>query len=303
MIKIVKFLLISIIVVYLFWNIDIAKVLNYLKNYSIFYTVLTMLSVLLSDLLLALRWKFLTKNKLSFIASFQTIAVGAFLNFFAPAKLGEVSKILYPKVYYGCKTHKMGAVLIFERVFDVLFLALLSLFGVSYLFSLALSNYLLIVFLILGIFFGLLKIQNIKFLFIVFPKKIRKFMYKIFLSLKLLGNFKTYLGTFVLTFLIWVSYFLTFFIFINYAMGIELSILQILSIFIISSVAMSIPLAPGGAGTFQAGIVFAFSLYGVSKEEALGAGILLHFFMLFVSFLVALIIIKKKKINLPTTIS
>jgi len=47
---------------------------------------------------------------------------------------------------------------------------------------------------------------------------------------------------------------------------------------IINTVAIMIPITPGNIGVFQLATLFSLGLFGVSKEEALSFGIVLHFF-------------------------
>jgi uncharacterized membrane protein YbhN (UPF0104 family) len=63
---------------------------------------------------------------------------------------------------------------------------------------------------------------------------------------------------------------------------------------------MSIPIMPGGVGTYQASIIFALGLYNINKEEALIAGITLHLIFLIPSFLAALVVIENKNLSIES---
>ena len=105
---------------------------------------------------------------------------------------------------------------------------------------------------------------------------------------------------FVYSSIVWISYFLTAYVFLVYVADFNLTLLQVLVVFIISSIAMSIPIMPGGVGTYQASIIFALDLYSINKEEALIAGIMLHLILLIPSFLAALVVIENKNLSIES---
>ncbi len=65
---------------------------------------------------------------------------------------------------------------------------------------------------------------------------------------------------------------------LNFAFGYSLSPYAAVLVMIINTVAIMIPITPGNIGIFQLATLFSLGLFGISKEEALLFGIVLHFF-------------------------
>lgn len=65
---------------------------------------------------------------------------------------------------------------------------------------------------------------------------------------------------------------------LNFAFGYSLPPYAAVCVMIINTVAIMIPITPGNVGIFQLATLFSLGLFGVSKEEALSFGIVLHFF-------------------------
>ncbi|MEM9028333.1 MAG: lysylphosphatidylglycerol synthase transmembrane domain-containing protein [Pseudomonadota bacterium] len=74
------------------------------------------------------------------------------------------------------------------------------------------------------------------------------------------------LGTASLTWLISLA---LFDVFLKMAGSIELTIAQVLVVFVMASAGLALAIAPGGIGTFEAGFVAGMSLYGYAFDEAL----------------------------------
>jgi uncharacterized membrane protein YbhN (UPF0104 family) len=81
-------------------------------------------------------------------------------------------------------------------------------------------------------------------------------------------------------------------------MGLDLSITQLFIATMVSFIAFSIPLLPAGSGTFQAGIIFILTQYGVIKEEALMGSIILQLLMVLPSSIISLAILQKKSLSI-----
>lgn len=65
---------------------------------------------------------------------------------------------------------------------------------------------------------------------------------------------------------------------LNFAFGYALPPYAAVLVMIINTVAIMIPITPGNVGIFQLATLFSLGLFGISKEEALSFGIVLHFF-------------------------
>jgi len=302
LINLVKISLIVLITYYIFKEINFSKLVHVIAEYSISWSIIAMLSVILSDLCLAYRWKFLTNNKCSLLASFESIVISGFLNFILPAKLGELSKLIYLKKIYQYNINNSLSILLIERICDVFILAILTLVASTFFIEHVQATYYALS--IISIIFFLLGILNTK-LFVFFVKKLpikylRVYILKIRNNILNKYSMKDFVILIIYSFIVWCSYFLTVYIFLIHIAEFNLSIMQVLVVFIISSIAMSIPIMPGGVGTYQASIIFALGLYNIPKEEALIAGIIIHLILLFPSFLAAIIVIENKGLSIAT---
>jgi len=79
---------------------------------------------------------------------------------------------------------------------------------------------------------------------------------------------------------LWSSFFAVTAVFLFYIANFNLSIDELLVVFLVASVGMAIPLAPSGFGTYHASMILALSWYGISKDSALSAAIVLHLIQL-----------------------
>jgi uncharacterized membrane protein YbhN (UPF0104 family) len=97
---------------------------------------------------------------------------------------------------------------------------------------------------------------------------------------------------------LWLLYFTVTAAFLAFAADINLTLAEYFVVFVVSSVAMSIPLAPAGTGTYHAGLMFALGLYGVGKEEALATAFVLHLVQVAPPMLVAVLVFWSKNLEL-----
>ena len=268
-------------VVYIFYNFDFTKI--DWSIFNIFGVCLTIFIVFLGQVFLSIRWQKLTK--LSFKSAFETTIVSSFLNMVLPAKLGEVSKILYLKKFYNQAINKISASLFVERFFDIIMLGIIMLMFFYFYFqneilensiiSLILFIFLCLIFFKLPIFKKLLKKIPIKF--------VRVYSQKLYNNINKILN-----SPFEIIFwslMVWGSYFLANGVFYYYGVKFDLDFIQIFEIFLFSSIVLSISITPGGIATYEAAMVFVLSKYGIDKENAFMASFVYHFILYFVDFI------------------
>ena len=278
--KIIQIFLLGLLIVYLFYGFDFKKI--DFSKFSFYGIVLTFIIVLFSQFVLSLRW--MKMSYLSFQISLETIIVSSALNMILPAKLGELSKALYLKKFYAYNYHKTLSVIFVERFFDVIVLfLLLCIWAYNYTTNQTIQYALIFLGGFIGVvllFFSMSKmfflLEKIPFQFLrVYLKKIYKIIHKMFQSP---------LSLIFYTMLLWSFYFFGAFIFFTYGVSFSLDITTILGLFIFSTLAMSLPLAPAGIGTYEAAVVFYLGGYGIGKEDALLAATLYHMILFGVDF-------------------
>ncbi len=273
-----QLILIIVIIFYLFKGIDIHKLFNTLSHYSLFPIVVTLFLIFLSYVALSFRWNYLIGGDLGIAPSFETAIVADFLNIVFPARIGDLAKVYYLNKYYKRKGHDVFSVLFIERFLDINVLFLFTLF-ISFLYTenikARIGLIILFFFIILSILFIKTPISR-KILNMVPVQKIREYGLKIVdgiderLTLSSLG-FSIFYTT-----ILWITYFLKNIIFFRYATHFTLSLFQIFILFAVSTVSFVLPITPGGIGAYQASIVFVAVAYGIPKEDALAAGVVLQ---------------------------
>lgn len=302
-----KIVLIVGILRYLISGIDWQSFGLSLAGYSPILLVAGIVLIILNDVVQALRWRYLSRLQCSLQASFESIVVGGFLNVILPAKLGEVSRLIYLRNLYNYPFNYGVGAMVIERGADIFIVACFLAAGAGIATGstvLQLGSVVFVVTMIGAIF--AMKMKNgkafrsllhripIRFIRIYSQKIVR-------LILRDLGVERTLL---VLGYTVALRgvYFLTVAFFLNQVASFDLSWGGLFVVYLVSSIAWSIPLAPGGVGTFHAGMVMAMGWYGVAKEEALAIAVVFHLLLNLLPMILALIIIGIKGIPLSRMI-
>ena len=278
--RIIQTTVLIFIGLYLFYGIDIDKI--DFSIFSIWGVFLTFLSILISQIVLAVRW--MGMSNLSFGISFETIIVSSALNMILPARLGELSKAFYLKKFYSYSYHKTIAIVFIERFFDVIVLFLLMcLWAYSYFSnSIMKTSIASMAFVIVAIILFFNSKKMLKYLKKIPIQLLRIYTQKIYKNINRL--LKTPYFTLFNTVILWSIYFSSNVLFFIYGVDFNLTIKDILELFIFSTIALSIPLAPAGIGTFEGVIVFFLNHHGVNKEDALISATIYHILIFVVDF-------------------
>jgi uncharacterized protein (TIRG00374 family) len=294
-----KLIILALLFYYIFSDININLILMALNSYSLFYLGITIILVLASDLVLALRWRSLSKNSCSLMASFESIVFSVFANTLLPAKLGEVAKLFYLKKLYNIKLSHGFSLMLTERFFDVLILGILVVLSAQVYWddkSVQLFGWLIIL-CIVSVFFLIKSPVARKMIHYMPTPFLRKWLVRLYHHFKVVLAKESILTLTFWSILLWLSYIATTILFFYGVMGLDLSITQLFIATMVSFIAFSIPLLPAGSGTFQAGIIFILTQYGVTKEEALMGSIILQLLMVLPSSIISLAILQKKSLS------
>lgn len=228
------------------------------------------------------------KHKISFILLLQTHFIHNFYVHLIPASLGELSFPILLKKHISTKESISG--LIVARLF-LLFISLLA-FTISLIFalesfSLSINKIYIIVFisviLLISIFFLRKKIMLLLNKISIL-KKIKDNIISVYLTIKqYINNLKSInlsLKLFLFSILNFFG-FIGFYCIILHAIGINLSIWQVV---FVSSIGLAFILLPiksiGGFGTTEGSWTIGLMLFGVLKETAIEAGFVIHIFAL-----------------------
>ena len=294
-----KFMLVVFFFWYILVDIDLNKLINVASNYSYFGIFLTVMIIILSDIIYSYRWVYISNNKCRFIPAFESTILSTILNLILPAKLGEVSRIIYLKKMYNFKIHNSISLLIIEKFFELGLLAIVSILATMLIINNDYVSYIGYGLLCAGIVFLILLKSRFLFLMIQYiPMKfLRVYTGKIFKFINKSFTYSKLFNIFPITVLIWFTYYLTEYVFFIYVANFDLSIYEVFVVFVISIIAFSVPLTPGAVGVYESSIIMALGWYGIDKENALMAAISLRFLHLFLMALFSLFILFKKDIS------
>ena len=229
----------------------------------------------------------------------QILAVG--MNVFLPAKLGEVAKAVYLRHYAGYKFGKSMGCVFWERFFDLNMLLLLGLFytflfkKTQFAFSLSIVTVILWALLLVLRFIPASREAIISLLYF---KRLQSIARDAIVMLSTGMHVQYLCGLFLLTSIIWVLYFMQYVVILQWSSGFELAFYPLLAVFFFGAGGMAIPVTPGSIGVYEAAVVWALTLQGIPKEEALAAGIVLHAFCSIPAALYALGLLSAQRIPL-----
>jgi len=291
--RVAQIVLLAVVAWYLFTGFDISKI--DLSIFSSLGIILTLSSLLVSQIILSLRW--MVMSNLSFKISFETITISSALNILLPARLGELSKAFYLKKFYNNNYNKTISIIFMERFFDIIVLFWIMCYWLYNFFS---DTFIKNATIFLAIFILITFISLRSKILYHFLKKIPFQFIRVY-SQKLYKNINRLLKTpykaLFYTLLVWFFYFVSYILFFMYSANFNISYEEMLELFIFSTIALSIPLAPAGIGTFEGAIVIFLTHHGISKEDAFMSATIYHILIFAVDFLLLYLILIYKKIH------
>lgn len=249
-----------------------------------------------------LRWRYLLPKteKPSVQLLFDGIMLGSFATFVLPLRAGEFIRPLYITRHtkYSFPTAFVSVVI--ERFFDLSMV--LASFGAVTFFvpslpewanagAIALSTlaFGIFVFILIGTFLPEITINIVRFFTRYLPQKlgiaIEKFIGEFLLGAAVMKDVKNLAIIILLTVLVWLTCFASFYIFFS-VLSIHVPVLLAVTLAVIVALAVAAPSAPGFIGVFQIGCIAAFALFNYSEELATAYSILSHAhqFVMFVAY-------------------
>ncbi len=264
---------------YAVWGIDFDTLWQSLRQYSPGNLLLAQAYLLILFLPSTFRIVFLCQGKARVRHAFASVVLGLGLNNILPAKLGELAKVFYLRRKIGISMGTGLGIVFWERFFD---LNAVLLIGAATAFLMQKDLILLPLLLGVGGIWIFLLVYGvwppvITFLVHLIPSERLRL-----LATDTLNNlrdgfhprFFLVLGGF--TFLAWLAYSSFVFLFLWLVAKFSLTFLQALSVFVVSTLGMSLPSTPGSLGVYEAAIVLSLGWFGIGKEQALAAALTLH---------------------------
>lgn len=272
-------LIISIIILILMgWYANPAKIMGVLTQSNIILILLAFIISNINMILRVYRWKIIIKN-LSFGELFPIQMIGLAIGNFTPGKISDPIKSIIIKSMKKINIAKTLPSIIWERIFDIVSLVLLSIIALQLItatFDMLLLSMVCIAVFFLVILFLILVLYKKSFgLFLV--RIVKKFKGVNKLGKKFVDAFyrqrisKTgLLSSFVLSFLTWVIEGVMLYL-ILLAVGINMNIILLVGI---TSLSFTIGIAstlPGGLGSTEVVMAVLLAVVGVPESIAISA--------------------------------
>jgi uncharacterized protein (TIRG00374 family) len=314
-------LLISAVFLYLsFRKVDIYRTWIVIRASELWLIALVIIITFFQFVIRAWRWYILleTVKKTDFSNRLLSILIGFAANCILPARLGEFIRANY--LGYTEKISRVSAfgTIVVERIFDGLILLLILLIGLlgatlteelnavsGGLRAMGLTLFLLYILLIL--FLAGFKYRTDRFVAILerllFPfsqslrSRIITGVRNFALGLVPIKDLYGWTMAIFYSFLLWFSALYQIRL-IASSIGLSIPFIAVFIIMAIAAFGVMIPSSPGYIGTFHLAVQYGFLLFGVAREEALSAAILLHatfFFPTIVFGAIALIWLKTSR--------
>ena len=269
------------IVISLFFITYALKDFNYsifiksVNNANYFYIYLSILILLITIQLRAIRWHLLFKENIKVNSLYKAQLIGYMCNNLLPLRFGEFFKSYYLEKKLKISKYKVFGTVVLERFLDLIGMLFLVLIIMNTTFFNKISSY---------YFNFILMIVLVSLLAIVFsiyiknPKKIKSSNNIVVNILDIIHGFSSLalnnvLYVFIMTLLIWINYIIVVHL-VQYAFSFDLDISQSILLLLLPTLALSIPSLPGNIGTFESAVVYALSLYGIN--DTIGFGFILH---------------------------
>ncbi|MCD4759325.1 flippase-like domain-containing protein [archaeon] len=274
-----------IIFAYILSKVELQEVSSILKQIDLTYFLIGLLFFVPAILIKAYRWQrilHLQKIRIK-IRKLISPYIGTFgLGIITPFKVGELARIAFLKnKKIPLATSAFGVLM--DRLLDIILFTTIGIISMIYLFSYFKEYLLTLLIILLGLILVTILIvskskaaSNI-ILSMFLPKGIIK---KTQLTIKeLWKEFRRidlifFIEVIAITALSWILANLEIYLF-AFALGINLTLWQIIILVSISSIANLLPITISGIGTRDATFIFIFAIFGLTSEQAVALSLLI----------------------------
>jgi uncharacterized membrane protein YbhN (UPF0104 family) len=264
---------------YAFWGVDLAQVGASLARFDPLAVAGIVAWQFASFAIQGWRLAWLSGPEVGLFAGTRAALIGLGVNNVIPAKLGEVAKAVSLGRRAGFGSARGLSVVFWERFADVNALLVLGFSA-----SLASGRTLAVAPMAAAVaaVWGALAVQALwpgftgRLIGLVPTERLRLFAAELLAQVRGHLSAGRILALAGLTALVWLQWSTIVALEVNWMAGFELSPRAVLVVFAVSSLGMAVPSSPGAVGVFEAATVFALSLFGVPKEQALAAAVAMH---------------------------
>ena len=276
---------------YAFKSIEFKELLNHLYSVDLFKFSLSILILIVACIIRAKRLKYLAlpmDENISTHHLFGATMIGYFGNGILFFRLGELLKAYAISQGREIKPSESFGLIMLERLLDAVSVFFLLIVALPFLplddkiirywiiAFIVVTLSLICILVILSFLDWKYLINHLGFLNETLREKINDMIAKIYDGLGLVFKTKKKIEILGCTVLIWFCYFLMTKWLIE-SCHIELNLFDSFIMLILGAIIISVPALPGGLGTYEAGITYAFTfLFSVSKDVALTYALVSH---------------------------
>lgn len=316
---IIGIILSGICIVFVLYRIDFELLINSLRQTNIFYLLIAVLFILLTQVIRSLRWQFLLISlKMTQLTNLLSATfIGAMADMMLPARVGDI--IRAGVIGNKEKVSKVAslATVVAERVFDILtILFILLLVVIFYQLPVNSDNamsavrttgasvtavcfFLVIILLAIRNRTDIITAYINRFLKFV-PEGLRQKVTELMLSFATglqSMQLNWHLGIILLYSLLLWSAFAASNIFIIRALDFHFPLATGFYILLFQVLGVTLPSSPGFIGVYHAAVITGFAAFDISVEQALSAAILMHAAFFFPFILLGLIFLWRENLS------
>ena len=290
--------------IYALWGVELSVLGRIVHRYDMVSVGVVVALPLLTYFMQGLRLRYLTSNRLGIVTGILASILALGVNNILPAKLGEIAKVFYVHQHSGISRTKILGLVFWERFFDLNLLMVLSLGTIMVLdeplASLPLG---ILVLSVWGVIAYLRRWPDHaeRGLVIIPNDRLRKILQELHHHIQESLSLKRSLGLGLLTIIIWGLYILQSALVFMWVAGFDLNLAQVLVVFVAIAIGVAQPVVPGGLGVVEAAAVLTLSWFGIGKEEALAAGLLIHMIQYIPTTIVASVVLAQTGLSLKKT--
>ena len=264
---------------YAFHGVPLADLWAVLRRFPVLPMLATVLISFAAYAVMAVRFMFMRRPRLTFRSTFCASLVGLALNNVLPAKAGEIAKAAWIGRENGLSFDTSLGLVFMERFFDVNVLALLSLW---FMWALGQRRTALTLVACLALGWAVLFLLRGRPAWVELwgklplPERVTDFLKRFTLALVEQTTPGRLVWMTLSSFALWSFYAMQTGMALDGAAGLGLGLSETVAVFALSSLGMLLPSSPGALGVYEAVFVTALTAYNVPRDQALAVALFCH---------------------------
>lgn len=285
----------------LFRGLDWTEFWVSLKKLGFLPVIGAVLFSLIQYIPVAMRFNYLTKFRAGFVTALKASVFCLGINNLFPAKLGEVAKAFYLRKKTGIQLGEGLGLIFWERLFDLNMLMVVGLVAAA---SLGKDEGVLLLSLtVIGLWAFVIALRiNFKVhdlvLKLVPGQRLKLVASDVMHQLHNGMNPAFFFALFLYSLVSWILFAAMYFVVLWGVGHLDISAVQVVSVFAIATLGYAVPASPGGIGIFEWAFVTTLGAFGVTKGPALACALVMRFCMYVPPVLAALWVMAQSGMSL-----